>query len=46
MCSHKNIVVAHYGVHFKGEIGDRIVCKIRCRDCDAVVYQYGQLPAT
>ena len=45
MCSHKNIVVAHYGVHFDGEIGDRIVCKIRCRDCDSVIYQYDKKDA-
>ena len=40
MCSHKNIIVAHYGVHFEGEIGDRIACEIRCKDCNTIVYQY------
>lgn len=40
MCNHENIVVTHYTRHFEGEIGDRIACEIKCRDCNTIVYKY------
>ena len=38
-CEHKNIVVAHYAYHVEGEIGDRIACKVRCKDCGKVLFE-------
>lgn len=39
MCNHENIVAIPYAINFNGEIGDRIACKIQCRDCDSILYQ-------
>ena len=38
-CEHKNIIVAHYAYHVKGEIGDRTSCKVRCKDCGKVLFE-------
>lgn len=38
ICEHKNIVVAHYAIHVEGEIGDRVSCKVICRECDKVLF--------
>ena len=38
-CEHFNIIVAHYACHIEGEIGDRIACEIRCKDCGKILFK-------
>lgn len=40
MCTHKNIIVSHYSIHFEAETGNRIACEVRCADCDTILYRY------
>lgn len=43
MCNHEHIVVAHYGFHVEGEVGDRKACVVRCADCDKKLFRSNSL---